>query len=129
MNRIAAASGAFNTFGSISSMLIVKLIYNYHLHIIYLSAAEISRTKIPCDRLPSQSASQKHNQEKSPQTFARLVNFSKMCLLYLRIIQSCYFDYRMKFLFLMFSPRVLRFVLCSLEVDVLRAQRIMGFLT
>ena len=46
-------------------------------------------------RLLRQSASEKHNQEKgSPQTFAQLVNFFKMCLPYLRIIQSCYFDYR-----------------------------------
>ena len=31
MNRIAAASGAFNAFGSISCMLIVKRIWTCHM--------------------------------------------------------------------------------------------------
>ena len=31
MNCIAAASGAFNAFGSISCMLIVKRIWTYHM--------------------------------------------------------------------------------------------------
>ena len=44
--------------------------------------------------LPSQSVPKKHNQEKSPQTFAHLVNFSEMCPPCLIIIQSCYCDYR-----------------------------------
>ena len=54
-------------------------------------------------RLLSQSAFPKvqssKKEKKIPQTFAQLVHFSKMCLPYLRIIQSCYFDYRMKQLF------------------------------
>ena len=77
--------------------------------------------------LPSQSASEKHNQEKSPPVFAHLVNFSKNV--------STMFDNHTISLFLlwdkqtfcMFSLRDLRFVLCSRDLDVLRTQRIIGF--
>ena len=34
MNRIAAASGAFNAFGSISCMLIVKRIWTCHMEFV-----------------------------------------------------------------------------------------------
>ena len=44
--------------------------------------------------LPSQSASEKHNQEKKPTNLCAHWEFLKtMCLPCLRIIQSCYFDY------------------------------------
>ena len=67
--------------------------------------------------------------KKSPQTFAHLVNFSKNV--------SAMFDNRTILLFWlydeqtfhMFSLRDLRFVLCSRDLDVLRAQRIIGFLS
>ena len=69
--------------------------------------------------LPNQSALEKHNQEKSPQTFAHLVNFSrKMCLPCLIInFCCCYFDYRIN------KP----LLLCSINFDEIRAQRIIGF--
>ena len=43
--------------------------------------------------LPSQSWSEKHNQEKSPQTFAPFVNISNMCQSCFIIIKPCNFDY------------------------------------
>ena len=47
------------------------------------------------DCLPSQSTSEKHNQEKSQQTFAHPVHFSKICRPCLIIrIKSCYFVFR-----------------------------------
>ena len=65
--------------------------------------------------LPSQPGSEKHNQEKkSPQTFAHLVNFSKICQPCLIIMQSCYFDYRINKTYT-FSLRDLRFMLFTLS--------------
>ena len=49
----------------------------------------------------------------------------QMCWPCLVIIQLCYFDCRQTFH--MFSLSDLRFVLCSLDLDVPCAQRIMGF--
>ena len=60
--------------------------------------------------------------KKSPHTFAHLVNFSNV------VETSCYFDHRIKQTFHMFSLCDLRFVLCSRGLDVLRAQRIIGFI-
>ena len=68
----------------------------------------------PC----SQWAPKNHNQEKKcPQTFAQLLNFSKNVL----IGKSCYFDY------IACSRCELHFLLCSINLDVLRVQRIIGF--
>ena len=77
--------------------------------------------------LPSQSAVLKYNQEKTPIRLCAprefLKNVSAMfdnhtiLLLWLKNKQN----------FHMFSLRDLRFVLCSRDLDVLRAQRIMGF--
>ena len=77
-------------------------------------------------RLSSQSASEKHNQEKSPQTFAHLVNFSKnvSAIFYNRTILL--FRLENKQTFHVFSLRDLRFVFCSRDLDILRAQRIIG---
>ena len=66
------------------------------------------------------------SRKKSPHTFAHLVNFSKYV--------SAMFDNRTILLFWlyneqtfrMFSLRNLPFLLCSLDLDVLRAQRIIG---
>ena len=63
--------------------------------------------------LPNQSALEKHNQEKSPQTFAHLVDVSAM------------FDYRKINLSHLAD---LGSVLCSRDLDLLRAQRIIAFL-
>ena len=61
----------------------------------------------------SQSAPEKHSQEKSPQTFAH-----QMCLPCLIFIQSCYFDFN-KQIFHILSLRDPRFALCSFDLDVL----------
>ena len=77
--------------------------------------------------LLSQSATEKHNQEKSPQTFAHFENFFTNV--------SAMFDnhtilFRLynKQTFHMFLLLDLHFLLCSSELDVLRAQRIIGFI-
>ena len=63
--------------------------------------------------------------EKSPQSFAHLLNFWKKCRPCLIIIEILLFWLSNKQTFHVFS---LRFVLCSRDLGVLRAQRIMGFL-
>ena len=61
---------------------------------------------------PSQSASQKAKpRQKRPSTFAHLVNFCKMCLPCLIIMQSCSFDHRINKLFA--YSRCVICVLCS----------------
>ena len=63
--------------------------------------------------LPSQSAPVKHNQGKKPTNLCALREFLKrMCLSCLRITILCV---------------ALHFMLCSRELHVLRAQRIIGF--
>ena len=68
------------------------------------------------------------SRNKIPHTFAHLVNsleqMSRPCLI---ISKSCYFEYRINKPFHVFSLLYLRFVFCSRDLDVLRAQRIMGF--
>ena len=81
----------------------------------------------PCNRiwLPSQSAiKKKKEEEKSPYTFAHLVNFSK-CLSCLIIIQYCYFDNRINKRSHT-HPVYLHFALSTYYV---RAQRTIGFLS
>ena len=75
--------------------------------------------------LLSQSVPEKHSQEKKPTNLCASREFLQLCLPCLLIIQSCYSDYRINNH--MFSLRDLRFVLFSRDLDVLRAQRIIGF--
>ena len=80
----------------------------------------------PCDRaLPSQPISIRNAQlrKKSPDSFAHFVNFSKNVSAMFDNQRIC----RMSN-FHVFLLRDLRFVLCSRDLDVLRAQRIIGFL-
>ena len=76
-------------------LLRVELILNIaqgEKHLIGLCRSNSHVTRV-C--LPGQSAPEKHNEgNKSPQTFAHLVNFSKVCLPCFLIIQSCYLDCR-----------------------------------
>ena len=76
--------------------------------------------------LPSRAAGKPHNQEIKPTNLSAPREF--LCLSCFIIIQSCYFNYRRKKIFTKLLLNDLHFVLCSLELDVLRAQRIMGFL-
>ena len=64
--------------------------------------------------LPSQSASRKHSQEKSPQSFAHLVNFYKNMSARLIIIKSRYFDSRINIPFT--CSRCVICVSCSVHV-------------
>ena len=74
----------------------------------------------------SQSASEKQNQEKKAHIPLRTSWILKqMCQPCLVIIQSCYFDYRINKPFA-YSRRVIC-VSCSLDRDVRRSQRIIGF--
>ena len=101
----------------------------------YGSLCEMGKNFIPCHRSSPahQSASEKHttwsefacppisiqkaqSRRKSPQTFAHLGHVK------ISVILSA--D---KLTFHMFSLCDLRFVLCSRDLDVLRAQRIIGF--
>ena len=77
--------------------------------------------------LLSQSASEKHNREKSPQIFAHLVYFSTNVSAMFDNHTILLFWLWNKQTFRMFSLRDLRFLLCSFYLDVLRAQRIIGF--
>ena len=77
--------------------------------------------------LLSQSAPGKHNQVKSPQTFAHLVHFSNKRVCHVYNHKIVLFGLQNKQTFHMFSLLDLRFVLCSRDLDVLRAQRIMSF--
>ena len=78
--------------------------------------------------LPSQSAREKHNQEKSPDTFAHLVNFSNVSAMFDFHTVLLFWPYN-KQTFRMFSLRDLRLLLSSLDLNVLRAQRIVGLIT
>ena len=71
--------------------------------------------------LPSQSESEKHNQEKKPTNLCAPRELLQWCVCCLIIIQS------LPSFTIMFSLYDLRFVFCSRDLDVLRAQRIMGF--
>ena len=62
-----------------------------------------------------------------PQTFAHLVNFSNKCLSCLIIIKSCYFDYRTNEPFNC-SRCMISVSCCPRDLDLLRAQRIIGFI-
>ena len=74
--------------------------------------------------------SEKLNQEKSPNTCANLVNFSnKLCRTCLIITKYYYCDYRIRETFHMFSLLDLRFMLCSRDLDVACAQKIMDFIS
>ena len=97
-----------SAFDNIQFMLIICFINEWHVIEVCLL---------------SQSAPKKHNQEKkSPHTFAHLTNFSKMCRPCLIIIQSCYFYNRINKAFTCSYS-----VICTRDLDVLRAQRIIGF--
>ena len=68
------------------------------------------------------------NQEKSPQAFAHLVNFSKnvSAMFYnQKILLFWLYNHRQSFA--MFLLLDLCFMFCSRDVNVLRAQRIIGF--
>ena len=67
--------------------------------------------------------------KKKPTNLCALREFlKKMCPPCLIIMQSCFFDYRInKPFIIMFLLRDLFFVLCSRDLDVPRAQRIIGF--
>ena len=78
----------------------------------------------PCDtNLPAQPIRirKAHPRKKSPQTFAHLVNFSEN-------VSAMFDNHTILSFHMMFSLRDLRFVLCSRDLDVPRAQRIMGFI-
>ena len=80
---------------------------------------------LPCDwSLP---ASKKHNQEEKKAHIPLRTSWilKQMCQPCLVIIQSCYFDYRINKPFA-YSRRVIC-VSCSLDRDVRRSQRIIGF--
>ena len=81
----------------------------------------------PYDRsLPNigQSASEKHSQEKKPTKLCAPREFPKnVCHNHTILL----FWLNNKQTFRMFSLRDLRFVRCSRDIDVLRAQRIIGF--
>ena len=72
-------------------------------------------------------SAKKYNQEKKPTNLCALREFLKKCLPCLIIIQSCYCDYRIYKTFTC-SRCELVFVLCSRDLDILRAQRIIGFI-
>ena len=86
---------------------------------------------LPRDRsFPAQPISILRAQSrKKPTNLCTPRELLKKCLPRLRIIKSCYFDYRINKPSRMFSLRELRFVLFSLDLDVLRAQRIVGLLS
>ena len=71
------------------------------------------RVSCPANQHPEST-----NQEKTA--------LKQMCRPCLIIIRSCYFEYRANKPFTC-SPLDLRFVLCSRGLDVVRAQRIIGF--
>ena len=73
--------------------------------------------------LPSQSVSETQNQEKKPTNLCAPREFLKM---YNHTILSLWLQNKQTFR--MLSLCDLRFALCSLDLRVLRAQRIMGFL-
>ena len=73
----------------------------------------------------SQSELEKHNQEKTHNPLRTSWISQQMCPPFLMIIQSCYFGYRTNKPFA--CSRCVFFLLCSLDLDVLRAQRIIGF--
>ena len=81
---------------------------------------------------PDQPIRKAQSRKRSPSSFAHLVNFSKICLPSLIIIQSCYFDCEVNKPFTC-SCRVICFsllcssLLCSRDLDVLRAQKMMVF--
>ena len=67
------------------------------------------------------------SRKKSPQTFAHLVNFPKnLSVMFVNRTILLFWLWNEQ-TFRMFSLRDLRFALCSRDLDVLRAQRIMGF--
>ena len=73
------------------------------------------------------STRQKHNKKKEPTNLCAPPEFLKqMCLPCLIVIKSCYFHYRINKPFAC-SRCYLRSVLGSRDLDVLRAQRIIGF--
>ena len=80
--------------------------------------------------LPNQSASKKHSHEKKAHKPLHTPLISpKINLPCLIIIQSCYFDYRInkRLPYSHYVTNDLLFVLCSLDLDILSAQRIVGF--
>ena len=76
--------------------------------------------------LLSQSALEKHSREK-PTNLCTLWISPKLCLPCLIILQSCYFDKWNKQTFCILSLHDLHFMLCSLDLNIPCAQRIMGF--
>ena len=78
--------------------------------------------------LPSQSASEKQSRKKSPWAFAHFVNFSKNVSVTFDNHTILLFWLQNRQTFSILSLLDLCFVLCSLDLNVLRAQRIMGFL-
>ena len=70
-----------------------------------------------CLPMQPMSSQKPQSRKKKTQTFAQLLNFSKIVL----IGKSCYFDY------IACSRCELHFLLCSINLDVLRVQRIIGF--
>ena len=53
MNRIAAANGTFNAFGSISCMLIVKRIWTCHMEFAMADDMRHSHVRAPQSNMPS----------------------------------------------------------------------------
>ena len=85
-----------------------------HCHVISVIAQPISIRK-------------PQSRKKSPQTFAHLVHFSNKCVGRLNVSIILSFWLLNKQTFHIFYLLHLYFVLCLNDLDVLRAQRIMGF--
>ena len=86
------------------------------------SASTWSELACPANQHPKSTIKKKPTNLCAPYEFIK-----QMCPPCLIIIQSCYFDYRiLKQTFCLFSLLDLCFVLCPLDLDVLRAQRIIG---
>ena len=107
-----------------------SILYRFCIDFLYRFCIDFA-SFLPCDRiwLRSQSAFGKHNQEMKAHIPLRTSRISKkqMCRPCLIIIKSCYFDYRINKPFIRNSRCLICFFLCSLDIDVRCAQRIIGF--
>ena len=84
----------------------------------------VAHNGTPAQPISTQKA---QSRKKNPQTFAHPVNFSKNLSAMFDNHTILLFWLQNKQTFRMFSLRDLRLVLCSRDLDVLRAQRIIGF--
>ena len=97
----------------------------YRWHIFWVSVVVISMwSEFACS---TNQHSESIIKIKSPQTLAHLVNFSKNMSVMFDNHTIALFSLENKRTFLILSLCDLRFLLCSLDLDVLGAQRIIGF--